>query len=169
MLTERPLVIHLDAQNRLHHVGGLSIAYPDGWGVPAIHGIRMPIEIVNDPSSITAAMVQGESNAERRRILIELMTVERYIRESGAKPIHHDSYGTLYRINRPGDTAMLVVEVENSTPEPDGSIKHYFLRVQPTAYGGVKTARAAVASTWRHPDGSLVFATPSDYVLTHQS
>lgn len=37
-----------------------------------------------------------------------------------------------------------MVKVVNSTPEPDGSMKDYFLRVPPT----VKTAREACAWTF---------------------
>ena len=37
-----------------------------------------------------------------------------------------------------------MVEVQNSTPEPDGSIKTYFLRVPPAT----RTAREAVAWTF---------------------
>ena len=38
----------------------------------------------------------------------------------------------------------MVVEVENSTPEPDGSRRTYFLRVPPAT----RTAREAVAWTF---------------------
>jgi hypothetical protein len=37
-----------------------------------------------------------------------------------------------------------MVEVRNSTPEPDGSVKHYWLRVPPHC----KTASKAVAWTF---------------------
>ena len=37
-----------------------------------------------------------------------------------------------------------MVEVRNSTPEPDGSVRTYFLRVPPTT----RSARAAVAWTF---------------------
>jgi hypothetical protein len=37
-----------------------------------------------------------------------------------------------------------MVRVKNSTPEPDGTYKEYFLRVPPT----IKTAREAVAWTF---------------------
>ena len=37
-----------------------------------------------------------------------------------------------------------MVEVQNSTPEPDGSVRTYFLRVPP----GMASARAAVAWTF---------------------
>jgi hypothetical protein len=38
-----------------------------------------------------------------------------------------------------------MVEVENSTPEPDGSFKRYFLRVPPT----MRDADSAIAWTFR--------------------
>src|SRR6266436_180030 len=42
-----------------------------------------------------------------------------------------------------GTAPIVLVHVTNSTPEPDGSRRRYFLRVPPE----VKTARAAVAWT----------------------
>jgi hypothetical protein len=39
------------------------------------------------------------------------------------------------------DEPIVMVKLWNSTPEPDGSIKIYWLRVPP----GIKTAREAVA------------------------
>jgi len=83
---------------------------------------------------------------------------ERYFRELGAKPVHEDQFGRLYRAQMPGDEDLVVVEVVNSTPEPDGSWKHYTLRCEPSlrpllADGRMGepqelTARNAVASTF---------------------
>lgn len=42
-------------------------------------------------------------------------------------------------------------------------LKDYFIRCDPKAYGGLKTAHAAVASTWRNADGSMLFEKPEDY------
>ncbi len=42
------------------------------------------------------------------------------------------------------DEPIVMVEVLNSTPEPDGTRKTYFLRVPPT----MRTAREAVAWTF---------------------
>ncbi|MCV0384784.1 MAG: hypothetical protein K5799_15285 [Erythrobacter sp.] len=42
------------------------------------------------------------------------------------------------------DEDIVMVEVQNATPEPDGSRKTYFLRVPPT----MSTARQAVAWTF---------------------
>jgi hypothetical protein len=101
-------------------------------------------QIVMRPQSLTVAQVSTEENAEVRRVMIERMGFARYIRESGAKLIHTDKRGKLWRADRPNDTPIVMVEVRNSTAEPDGSIKDYFLRVPPDT----KTATAAVAWTF---------------------
>jgi hypothetical protein len=69
---------------------------------------------------------------------------DRYLIESGAKPIHQSERGTLYRSEIPDDEPLVMVKVTNSTPEPDGHFKDYFLRVPPT----IKTADEAVAWTF---------------------
>jgi hypothetical protein len=59
--------------------------------------------------------------------------------------IHKDETGELWSFTFPDFRAPLVmVLVENSTPEADGSRAKYWLRVRPT----VQTAREAVASTF---------------------
>jgi hypothetical protein len=58
--------------------------------------------------------------------------------------IHQDHCGILYRMNLASDEPILVVRVQNSTPEPDGTIKEYFLRVPPN----MMRARQAVAWTF---------------------
>lgn len=58
----------------------------------------------------------------------------RYLAKSGAKQVGRDDWGTLWRAERHDDTPIVVVEVLNSTPEPDGSVRTYHLRVHP-AFG----------------------------------
>jgi hypothetical protein len=55
---------------------------------------------------------------------------------------------------------VVFVDLLNGTPEPDGTVKRYLLRVDPSAYGGEASryVQAAVASTWRNADGNLVSA-----------
>ena len=55
------------------------------------------------------------------------------------------------------DEALVMLEVTNSTPELDGSVKKYWLRVPPD----VQTARQAVAWTFRMD--------PEDYSPTVQT
>ena len=104
--------------------------------------------------------------------MLDLFGVERYVRESGAKVIdecstNHPIFGLrtakLYRKELNNDEPIVMLDMLNSTPEPDGTTKRYMIRVDPNAYGGIKTCLAAMASTYRMPDGSLLFSNPSDY------
>jgi hypothetical protein len=55
----------------------------------------------------------------------------------------HEEHATI-RLELDGDEPLVMVKVKNSTPEPDGSIKSYYLRVPPT----MVRARQAVAWTF---------------------
>jgi hypothetical protein len=84
--------------------------------------------------------------------MIERYGQARYLLDSGATEIHRDDFGTLYRKTIPGDESLMMVKVVNSTPEPDGSFKDYFLRVPPT----MARAREAVAWTFAMPEAEYI-------------
>lgn len=139
-----------------------------------MHGTRVPGWIIERPQDISVSRIDSELNAEVRRVMIERYGLFRYMQDSGAAVIHQlpDNYylkglrgARLLRKDQPGDEPIIIIAVKNSTPEPDGSIKDYLLRVDPNAYAGkaASECHAAMASTWRFEDGSLVFAKPSDY------
>lgn len=46
ILTERPSKISLDAEDRLHSATELAIEYPDGFGLCAWHGVRIPHDAI---------------------------------------------------------------------------------------------------------------------------
>jgi hypothetical protein len=58
--------------------------------------------------------------------------------------VHRDETGILWHVDLPGDEPLVMVEVVNATPEPDGTRRTYFLRVPPST----RTARAGVAWTF---------------------
>jgi len=149
MVSDRPQVIHRDERGRLHSESGPAIAWGDGFGVYAWHGVRVPLKVIEAPETLTMDKIAGEGNAEVRRVMIERVGRERYISEGGAQIIHRDLDGLghhrrLLLVPRLGDTPMVMVEVLNSTPEPDGSVKTYHLRVPPT----MRTCQEAVAWTF---------------------
>lgn len=158
ILTELPTQLHRDDRGRLHSEHGPAISYPDDFGIYAIHGVRVPREIIEAPETITAKQIESESNLEIKRVMIDRYGQGKYLLDSGAQAIHSDIMGTLYRKDIPGDESLVMVKVRNSTPEPDGSIKDYFLRVHPQLRPliGVglmgepqkMTARNAIASTF---------------------
>lgn len=89
--------------------------------------------------AVTLADISAEQNAEARQIMIERFGLQRFLSESGATELDHSDVGTLYEIS-----GLKIVKVVNSTPEPDGTYKDYFLRVPP----GIKTSQEAVAWTF---------------------
>jgi hypothetical protein len=132
------------------------------------------------PETLTIAQIEAEQNAEVRRVMIQRFGTARYVQEGGADLVHElpENYyvrglqgAKLYRKARAGDSDIVMIAVKNSTPEPDGSIKDYFLRIQPDAYDGAasRDCHAAMASTWRNRDGSLYFARPRDYAPGFES
>jgi hypothetical protein len=144
VLTERPLAVHRDNLGRLHHGDGPALSYPDGWGLYAWRGMPIPAEVAHELPRLTVTRIQEESNAEVRRVMLEHFGFDRYLQDSGATRVHQDETGVLWRVELPGDEPLVMVEVVNSTPEPDGTRRTYFLRVPPRT----RTARAGVAWTF---------------------
>ncbi len=148
IVSERPLVVRTDDRGRPHCAHGPAIAWPDGLEGHAWHGVTVEPWVVTDPARIIVAMIDAEQNVEVRRVLVERFGEERLVREGGAKLVHEDETGRLW--NRQIDRwssrheTLAMVEVRNSTAEPDGSRKTYFLRVPPS----MTTAREAVAWTF---------------------
>jgi hypothetical protein len=81
--------------------------------------------------------------SELRR-MIDFYGWERYLKKLKAKVLCADEYGTLYRKRFITGEALAILSVKNSTAEPDGTFKTYYLRVPPTT----RTTREAVAWTF---------------------
>lgn len=144
MVSDFPERILIDSRNRPHCDSGPSHRWRDGWSLYHVHGVRVPANIIEQPESITVQRIENESNAEVRRVMIERYGQSRYLTDSGATRIHADHFGELYRKPIAGDEPLLMVKVRNSTPEPDGSVKDYFIRVPPD----MTSAQEAVAWTF---------------------
>ena len=142
-LAERPSAINRDDRGRLHCETGPSISFQSGWGLWHWHGVRIGRDTVEQPERLSVSRIESERNAERRRVMIERYGQARYMIDSGAKLVHEDARGRLWQHStRWGE--QTIVEVRNSTPEPGGSVKTYFLRVPP----GMRSASEAVAWTF---------------------
>lgn len=142
--SDRPAELTVDAQGRLHNDDSPALDYGDGFRLFAIHGVRVDADIVLHPENIAVKRIENEDNVEVRRVLIALYGHERYMKDSGAALVHQDERGKLWRKKRAEDADLVMVEVTNSTPEPDGSVRSYLLRVPPN----MRTASAAVAWTF---------------------
>lgn len=144
VVCERPVRLVRDEAGRLHSGDGAALAFPDGFALHAWGGMPVPAEFVANLASLTPERIRDEENAELRRVMLEHFGYDRYLTESGAEPVHRDETGILWRIALPGDEDVVMVEVVNSTAEPDGSFRTYWLRVPPDT----ATARAGVAWTF---------------------
>ena len=144
LLSSRPLTLHRDDRERLHAEGAPAMSWSDGWAIWAWHGVRVPQAVIEAPQKLTINQLEQEPNIEVRRIMIQRFGQERYLLQSGAKKIHEDRWGILYRKERLGDSPLEMVHVVNKSPEPDGTFRDYFLRVKP----GNHTALEAIAHSF---------------------
>ena len=149
VMLDRPTAVGFDEVGRLHSDHGPALQYAGGTALWFDHGVEVPADIVTDPASLTVERIDAETNTEVRRVMTERFGPERLVREGGAELIDEDEVGRLWRRGFPGSSwnrpePVVMVEVRNSTPEPDGSVRTYFLRVPPTT----RSARAAVAWTF---------------------
>ncbi|MFE6888295.1 DUF6745 domain-containing protein [Streptomyces sp. NPDC057694] len=147
VVCERPTELHRDEAGRLDSATGPALAFPDGFVLHAWRGMPVPADFLAGLAGLTPQRIRDEENAELRRVMLEHFGYDRYLTESGAEPMHRDATGVLWRVQLPGDEDVVMVEVVNSTPEPDGTHRTYWLRVPPRT----RTAREGVAWTFGLP------------------
>ncbi|MFE6821759.1 DUF6745 domain-containing protein [Streptomyces sp. NPDC057690] len=145
VVCERPVALHRDEAGRLDHADGPALAYPDGFALHAWRGMPVPAGFLAGLPALIPDRIRSEENAELRRVMLEYYGYDRYLADSGARHVHRDETGTLWRIDLPADEPVVMVEVLNSTPEPDGTRRTYWLRVPPAT----RTAREGVAWTFQ--------------------
>jgi hypothetical protein len=145
VMSDRPCEAHVDNRHRLHNELGPALVYRDGFALWALHGTCVDRDVVDDIREITRERIDREANLEVRRWLIESYGHDRYFRESGGRVVHEDDYGRLWRLDIEGAVEpVMMVEVVDSTPSPDGTRRTFLLRVPP----GCRTAHEAVAATF---------------------
>ena len=141
---EKPTVFAQDEGGRLHSDSDAALQFSDGMKTYFWHGVLVDERLILDPESITVEEIENTRNLELRRVLVERYGASRYLLDSGAEKIHQDDCGILYRREQAGDEPLVMVKVINSTAEPDGTFREYFLRVPPDT----QTAKQGVAWTF---------------------
>ncbi|MFH8628240.1 DUF6745 domain-containing protein [Streptomyces vietnamensis] len=144
VICRRPVELHRDEAGRLDRGDGPALAFADGFALHAWRGMPVPAEFLAGLADLTPERIREEENAELRRVMLEYFGYDRYLAASGARHQHRDETGVLWRIELADDEDVVMVEVVNSTPEPDGTHRTYWLRVPPTT----RTAREGVAWTF---------------------
>lgn len=152
IFSERPELLHIDEQQR-HHTPDFDVAshrWRDGLSYYHWHGVRMPQDIMEDRTLLTAKRISEENNQEVRRCLIEIYGLLKYFKDIGANLVSEDEFGKLWTANVDGET-WKVVEVINGSKEPDGTYKTYTLDVscaEEELGWSIDTPHAAVAATY---------------------
>lgn len=159
-----PIQEFRNEEGRLHREGGPARITPtrctwyrngqlhgmdvDIWGSMAFffRNIRVPRDYIMKPEALRAADVLKHPNTEVRYAGMLLYGYERMEQEGHLRKKHHDDKtgATLYTVSGVLTQPFCVVRVLNSTAEPDGSFKPYYLTVPPD----MKTCKEAIAWTF---------------------
>ncbi len=147
VITDRPSALHTDEQENLHCEDGPAIAYGDDFKLYFWHGVSVEEYIIERPEEITVEKINGETNAEIVRVMIERFGDGEYLEAMDAKPVGEPfNSSQLFEMELHDGTRIARVRAINSTQEPDGTNKIYWLKV-PT---GLSCAHEALAVI--HPD-----------------
>ena len=141
-ISDRPTTVLMERESdslRLHSENGPALEFADGYQVYAWHGIRVSPHIIDEPEKITVAEIDGETNAEIRRVMMGRYGMDRFLRDTNIEPFHKDDCGILYKREFPNDETLTMVRVKDASTD-----REYFLRVPPT----MQTATQAVAWTF---------------------
>lgn len=108
--------------------------------------IRVPPHYVTKPESLTLAEVFGNPNAEVRYVGMRAIGMDKVMEDKAVRVIHTDAKKgqVLFEISGILKKPLRYVQVVNSTAEPDGTYKKYYLCVPPN----VRTCKSAVAWTF---------------------
>ena len=146
-----------------------------------LHGVMVPAFVVVKPEWITLNHIETETNAEVRRIMIGRYGYERYLNDAKAVCVDSCSEDHVIKglrtakLHKIGDDqdAIFLLDMLNSTPEPDGTTKRYILPVDHDLYNGDagRNCHAAMASTWRVKgnETKLFFADYNEYCPAFES
>ena len=154
--------------DQLHRAGGPAIESDDRkeWWVegnrhrddgPAVEtvagtnwyywrGTLVPEQVIMNPRGTDPREILKVENVEVRRSWMEAYDMTEFMNAMKPEVLNRNRKKDLMLVKLPmeGDEDLVMVRVKNSTPEPDGHYKYYFLRVPPD----LKTAEDAVAWTF---------------------
>ncbi len=144
VISQPPLQTRRDAEGKPHCEDGPAIVAADGHEIYALHGVCASRAAVMNPKRLRMQDIELEPSERTRALLIERYGLARYLRDSGAIVWQKDDFGELLWKAQHWQEPLVAVRLRNRTPEPDGSLKEYVLRVPP----GIGTAKEAVAWTF---------------------
>lgn len=143
-VAERHNVLKRDNAGRLHCLDGPAVGYPDGWGLYAVRGTRVPKEWVINRATLDPSIALTERNMDLRSAAAILIGWERILSSPSLNPRvvdkdpsvdddHGYAMGELLEIDLPNEPGQKFLRVTW------GGGRKAVLRVPPT----MRTAREA--------------------------
>ncbi|GET41997.1 hypothetical protein MiSe_68110 [Microseira wollei NIES-4236] len=100
LVCDRPRIVSLDNQQRLHAEGATAIQFADGFSVYAYHDVRLPEKYGKlHPDRWRSEWLLTEENAELRRVLIQRIGDDRICQELEAIELDTWQEYTLLKID----------------------------------------------------------------------
>ena len=87
IVCNRPKIINLDKEGRLHNLEGKSIEYKDGWGLYHLHGVKFTEEQFNKVKGITLKDVLSWKDIDQRSAILRDKPLEQMLEDADAKLI----------------------------------------------------------------------------------
>jgi len=94
------------------------VAYPDGWEIYAVDGVRVPATWITDRPSLTPALALGQQNTELRRVAVELLGWHAILAALQIRVIDTDAnpqIGQLLEVDLPNAPRSRFIKVECGT------------------------------------------------------
>lgn len=137
-VSERHNVLHRDNAGRLHCLTGAAVAYPDGWSVYAVRGVRIPKEWITGRDTLDPMLALTEPNLERRGAAALIIGWDKVLAKLQPRIIDADPdphIGSLLDVDLPGEPGQKFLRAKCGTG------RDIVLRVPPT----VRSAQEAGA------------------------
>jgi hypothetical protein len=90
MVSDFPIILKQDEDNRPHCDNGPSHQWRDGWSLYHWHGVRVTRQIIECPETLTVEQIAKEDNSEVRRVMLLRLGAERFAKEAEMTLIHED-------------------------------------------------------------------------------
>ena len=153
VIADRPDILEVDSDGRLHCEDGPAVRYRDGFELYYWHGTAVEKAWIVDKESIDPSLVMTHSNAELRRVLIEIVGLNKALDVLGYRVIQEDEdpeIGSLIEYNIPGvDEPQRALKVLCPKTAPGGRI--FMMPLPPlsdTENGGDTIVSALHAQAW---------------------
>ena len=156
IVCDRPKVIKQDDQHRPHCSTGPWCEWPSGEKWYAIHGVRVPEQVVLAPETITTEQLEKESNSEVLRVMAQRMGWHLFLERMGTviidswvDPWTNLQYDLLDLKERKGERQPRWLRMRSPVLK-DGTTPDYIERVDPA----LTSAQAARTWQFQKADGS---------------